>query len=171
MLNLPEGRSGRTETLPPIRPRSNGLYINRFAAAQPLPLVPPATTAVLPSNPPMANHSSDLGLTTVDEEFTASDVTAFVGGKERDRFGDLIRGSRSAQRNRRCDGLDVIIHLLLRQTKAGVIARCRNDARTDRVDADTVALQVHGPIAGKRAKRRFGGAIDTEGRSSLDGNH
>ena len=115
----------------------------------------------------MANHSSDLGLTTVDEEFTASDVTAFVGGKERDRFGDLIRGSRSAQRNRRCDGLDVIIHLLLRQTKAGVISRCRNDARTDRVDADALALQVHGPIAGKRAERRFGGTIDAEGRVSL----
>ena len=112
----------------------------------------------------------DLALTAVDEEFTAGDVTAFVGGEERDRFGDLIRGSRSAQRNGRNDGLDVVVLLLLRHSETGVIARRRNDARTDRVDADALALQVHSPIAGKRAERRFGGTVDAEGRVSLNGN-
>src|SRR6202161_4249099 len=67
------------------------------------------TTAVLPSSLPMADHSLDLALTAVDEEFTAGDVTAFVGGEERDRLGDLIRGSRSAQRNERGDGVDVVV--------------------------------------------------------------
>jgi hypothetical protein len=45
-----------------------------------------------------------------------------------------------------------------------------NDARTDSVHADALALPVHCPIAGKRAERRLGGAIDAEGRVSLDGN-
>jgi hypothetical protein len=40
-------------------------------------------------------RSLDLALTAVHEEFTAGDVTAFVGGEECDRFGDLISGSRS----------------------------------------------------------------------------
>ena len=94
------------------------------------------TTAVLPSSLHVANRSLDLPLTAVDEEFNAGDVTAFVRGEERDGFGDLIRGSRSAQRNGRRDGLDVVVQLLFRHPKAGVIARRRNDARTDRVDAN-----------------------------------
>jgi hypothetical protein len=49
----------------------------------------------------MAGRSLDLAQTAVYEEFNAGDVTALVGGEERDRFGDLIRGSRSAQRNGR----------------------------------------------------------------------
>src|SRR5580704_4315749 len=116
----------------------------------------------------MAGRSLDLAQTAVYEEFNAGDVTALVGGKERDRFGDLIRGSRSAQRNGRNDGPDVVVLLLLRHPKACLIARRRNDARTDRVDADALTLQVHGPIAGKRAERRFGSTIDAEGRVSLD---
>ena len=76
----------------------------------------------------------------------------------------------SAQRNGRSDGLDVVVQLLFRHPKACVIARRRNDARADRVDADTLALQVHSPIAGKRAERCFGGTIDAEGRVSLNGN-
>jgi hypothetical protein len=51
-----------------------------------------------------------------------------------------------------------------------VIGRRRNDARTDGGDADTLALQVHSPIAGKRAERRFGATIDAEGRVPLNGN-
>src|SRR3984957_141566 len=132
--------------------------------------VPPVTTAVLPSSLPMADRSLDLALTAVHEEFTAGDVTTLVGREERDRFGDLIRGSRSAQRNGRSDGLDVVVLLLFPHPEACVVARRRNDARTDRVDADALALQVHGPIAGKRAYRRFGGTIDAEGRVSLNGN-
>jgi hypothetical protein len=41
-----------------------------------------------------------------------------------------------------------------------------DDALTDRVDADALALQVHSPIAGERAERRFGGTIDAEGRAT-----
>jgi hypothetical protein len=118
----------------------------------------------------MAGRSLDLALTAVDEEFTTGDVTTFIGGEEGDRFGDLIRGSRSAQRNGRSDGLSVVVLLLFRHPKACVVARRRNDARTDRVDADAPALQVHSPIAGKRAYRRFGGTIDAKGRASLNGN-
>ena len=47
--------------------------------------------------PSITGRFLDLALTAVDEEFTAGDVTAFVRGEERDRFGDFIRGSRSAQ--------------------------------------------------------------------------
>jgi hypothetical protein len=36
-------------------------------------------------------------LTAVDEEFNVGDVTALIAGEEGDRFGDFIRGSRSAQ--------------------------------------------------------------------------
>jgi hypothetical protein len=53
--------------------------------------------------------SLNLTLTAVHEEFTSGDVTAFVGCEERDRFGNFIRGSRSAQRNDRSDGLDVVV--------------------------------------------------------------
>jgi hypothetical protein len=44
--------------------------------------VPPMTTAVLPSSPPMANYSLRSALTVLDEEFNAGDVTAFVAGEE-----------------------------------------------------------------------------------------
>src|ERR1700688_4211465 len=120
--------------------------------------------------PAMAARSLDLAQTAVNEEFTTGDVAAFVGGEERNRFGDLIRGSRSAQRDGRSDGLDVVVLLLFRHPKACLIARRRNQTRTNRVNADALTLQVHGPIAGKRAERRFGGTIDAEGRVSLNGN-
>ena len=133
---------------------------------QGVPRVPRAAPAISPST----GCSLDLAQTAVHEEFTASDVTAFVGGEERDRLGDLICGSRSAQRNGRSDGLDVVVLLPFRNPKACVIARRRNDTRTHRVNADVPTLQVHGPIARKRAERRFGGTIDAEGRVSLNGN-
>jgi hypothetical protein len=79
--------------------------------------------AVSPPNLTMAGRSLDLVQTAVHEEFTAGDVTAFVGGEERDRFGDLIRGSRSARRNGRNDGLDVVVLLPFRHPKACVIGR------------------------------------------------
>src|ERR1700683_355474 len=71
--------------------------------------------------------SLNLAQTAVHEEFTACNVTAFVGGEERDRPGNLIRSSRSAQRNGRSDRLDVVVLLLLRHPKACVIARRRDD--------------------------------------------
>ncbi len=119
---------------------------------------PTARLSCLPVCP--AGRSLDLAQTAIHEEFTAGDVTAFVGGEESDRFGDLIRGSRSAQRYGRGDGPDVVVQLLFRHPKARVIARRRNDARTNRVDADALALQVHGPIGGKRACPRSGTVPD-----------
>jgi len=86
---------------------------------------PSVTMAFLPSSLHIIGRCLDLALTAVDKEFTAGDVAAFVGGQERDRFGNLIRGSRSAKRNGRSDGLDVVVQLLFRHPKAGVIARRR----------------------------------------------
>ena len=91
---------------------------------------------------PVPRHRSslDLALTAIHEEFNTCYVTAFVGGEERDRPGDLIRGSNSAQRNGRDDGLDIFVQLLFRHPEAGVVARRRNDAWTDSIDADAFAL-------------------------------
>src|ERR1700685_1872958 len=67
-------------------------------------------------------RSLDLAQTAVHEEFTAGGVTTFVGGEKRDSLGDLFRGSRSAQRNGRSNGLDIVVLLLFRHPKACLIA-------------------------------------------------
>jgi hypothetical protein len=87
----------------------------------------------------LSHDHIDLALTAVHEQSTAGDATAFVRGEERDRFGDLIRGCCSVQRNGRNDGLDAIVLLPFRYLKACVTGRRRNDARTDRAGAVLLA--------------------------------
>src|SRR5580658_4693319 len=112
-----------------------------------------------------------LSQAAIDEQLDASYVAAVVGGQEQDGLRDFIRGARTAQGNIDKRALYILIDFLLRHPKRSVVARRRDDARTDCIDSDLSLLKIYGPGARKRADRSLRRTIDAEGRTARGGNY
>src|ERR1700683_2901095 len=112
-----------------------------------------------------------LSQAAIDEQLDAGYVAAVVGGQEQDGLRDFIRGAGTAQGNIANRALYKLIDLFLRHPKRGVVARRRDDARTDCIHPDLALLEVYGPRARERADCSFGRAVDAEGRTASRGNY
>src|SRR5580658_2328068 len=122
-------------------------------------------------SPSRAYRPLYLSQAAIDEQLDAGYVATVVGGQEQDGLRDFIGGAGTAQGNIAYRALYKLIDLFLRHPKRGVIARCRDDARTDCIHPDLALLEVYGPGARKRADRCLGRTVDAESRTAGDGNH
>src|SRR5579862_2211120 len=111
-----------------------------------------------------AHHRLYLSQTAVDEQLDAGYVAGVVGGQEQNGLRDFIHAAGTAKGNLVDRALYKLIDLFLRHPKRGVVARGRDDARTDRVHPDLALLEVYGPGARKRSDCRLRCAVDAEGR-------
>jgi hypothetical protein len=112
-----------------------------------------------------------LSQAAIDEQLYAGDVAAVVGGQEQDGLRDFICGAGTAQWNIAYRALYKRVDLFLRHTKRGVVARRRDNARTDCIPPDLALLEVYGPGARKRVDRGLGRAVDAESRTAGRGNY
>src|SRR5216683_1427369 len=84
-------------------------------------------------------------------ELNASDVATLVGSEEGDHFGNFVQGSCAAEGYFPCDAVCVLFDLFLRHAQGIAVARRRNHARTNSVDADFRSLRS---VVKVRAKDR-----------------
>ena len=87
---------------------------------------------------------SDLGHAAVDEELDASDVAACVGSEEGNHFGNFVQGSRATERYFISDAVCVLFDLFFRHSQGIAVARRRDDAGTNSVDADFAIFEIRG---------------------------
>src|ERR1700683_4730496 len=124
-----------------------------------------------PRTPSRAYSRLYLSQAAIDEQLDAGYVAAVVGGQEQDGFRDFIRRAGTAQGNIAYRAIYKLIDLFLRHPKRGVVARRRDDARTDCIHPDLALLEVYRPGARKRADRRLRRGVDAEGRTAGAGNY
>src|ERR1700692_3842729 len=98
----------------------------------------------------------DLSKTSVDRQFKAVDKACIIRGKECDGLSNLFRFANPARRRGARGRGREIVDLRRSHTQRSIVARGRNNARADRIDADVAALQIHAPSPRKVAYRGLG---------------
>jgi hypothetical protein len=109
---------------------------------------------------------SDLGHAAVDEELNASHVATFVGSEEGNHIGNFVQGSRATEGYSVHNAVCVLFDLFFRHAQGIAVARRRNHARTNGVDADLAVFEIRAECAREGTHGGFGCAVHAErGRS------